>query len=226
MEISYLGHSCFKIVINGKHLIFDPFISPNELASEIPVQSLEADYVLLTHAHQDHMADAEEICKNTGATLVSNFEIVSWFQKKGVEKAHPMNHGGSKRFEFGTVKMVNAIHSSSFPDGSYGGNPAGFVVESDDKTFYYAGDTALTYDMKLIKEEFKVDFAFMPIGDNFTMNIRDAIKAADFAGTSKIIPMHYDTFPYIKIDHDEVTQIAREKGIELLLMKIGEKINL
>jgi L-ascorbate metabolism protein UlaG (beta-lactamase superfamily) len=226
MQITYYGHSCFLIEINGKNILFDPFITPNELARNIDVNSIRADYILLSHGHQDHMADVEAIYKNKKATLVSNFEIVSWFGNKGVENSHPMNHGGKATFDFGTVKMVNAIHSSSFPDGSYAGNPAGFVVETAEKTFYYAGDTALTLDMKLIGEEYDIDFAFIPIGDNFTMDIKDAVKAADFVKTNTIIGMHYDTFPYIKLDRKEVENVAANGKKEVKLMDIGETLTL
>lgn len=226
MQITYYGHSCFLIEIDGKNILFDPFITPNELAAKIDINSIRADYILLSHGHQDHMADVETIYKNTKATLVSNFEIVSWFGNKGIEHSHPMNHGGKATFDFGTVKMVNAIHSSSFPDGSYAGNPAGFVVETADKTFYYAGDTALTLDMKLIGEAYDIDFAFMPIGDNFTMDIKDAVKAADFVKTNTIIGMHYDTFPYIKLDRKEVENVAANGKKEVKLMDIGETLTL
>jgi L-ascorbate metabolism protein UlaG (beta-lactamase superfamily) len=133
-----------------------------------------------------------------------------------------MNHGGKKEFDFGNIKMVNAIHSSSMPDGSYAGNPAGFVVKSGEATFYYAGDTALTYDMKLIADEFSIDFAFLPIGDNFTMGIDDAIRAAQFIGTNKVFGMHYDTFPIIEIDKNEAIKKFSANEIELILLKIGE----
>ena len=226
MQITYYGHSCFLTEIDGKNILFDPFITPNELASKIDVKSIKADYILLTHGHQDHMADVEEVYKNTGATLVSNFELVSWFGNKGVEGGHPMNHGGKKKFDFGTIKMVNAIHSSSLPDGTYAGNPAGFVVQTKEKTFYFAGDTALTLDMQLIGQEFDIDFAFMPIGDNFTMDIHDALKAADFVKTDTIIGMHYDTFPYIQLDHEEVKNVAANAKKDLKLMEIGQTLTL
>lgn len=158
--------------------------------------------------------------------MVSNFEIVSWFENKGIENNHPMNTGGKKKFDFGTVKMVNAIHSSSLPDGSYAGSANGFVVETAEKTFYYAGDTALTLDMQLIGQEYDLDFAFMPIGDNFTMDIHDALKAADFVKTNTIIGMHYDTFPYIKLDHEEVKNVASNAGKDLKLMEIGDTFTL
>ncbi len=226
MQITYYGHSCFLIETGDQKLLFDPFITPNELAKNINVDTLKPNYIILSHGHADHVADVERIYKNSQATLVSNFEVVTWFSKKGIENNHPMNHGGRKEFGWGSLKMVNAIHSSSLPDGSYGGNPAGFVVQTSGKTFYFAGDTALTLDMKLIGEEFKIDFAFMPIGDNFTMGIEDALKAADFVGTNKIIGMHYDTFPYIKINQQDVHQVAAKAGKELKLLQIGETITL
>jgi L-ascorbate metabolism protein UlaG (beta-lactamase superfamily) len=226
MEITYLGHSCFILEAANKKIIFDPFITPNALAKDIDVDALSPDYILLSHGHQDHVADVERIYANSNAKVVSNFEVVSWFEKKGVDNTHPMNIGGKWKFDFGTVKMVNAIHSSSMPDGSYGGTAGGFVIESAGKTFYYAGDTALTRDMQLIGENYNLDFAFLPIGDNFTMDIQDAIVASDYLKTSKIIPMHFDTFPYIKINHKQVEELAMSSKKELILLKIGEKINL
>lgn len=222
MEITYYGHSSFLIKTGGKFLIIDPFISPNELAKEIDINQLPADYILLSHAHQDHVADFETIANNTGAQLISNFEIVSYYQNKGFENVWPMNIGGKHVFDFGLLKMVNAIHTSSFADGANGGNPAGFVLSNEEKTIYFAGDTALTYDMKLIGEEFNVDFAILPIGDNFTMGIEDAVKAADFVGTSQIIGMHYDTFPYINIDTEAAKAYAEQQGKSLTLLNIGE----
>jgi len=224
--ITYYGHSTFLLTIDSKRILFDPFISPNELADQIDIQSIAADYILVTHGHSDHVADVEEIAKNYHSTVVANFEVATWFQEKGIKKTHPMNHGGSKVFDFGKVKYVNAIHSSTLPDGSPGGNPGGFVVQSEQATFYFAGDTALTYDMKLIAEEFDIDFAFMPIGDNFTMGIDDALKAAEFVGTKKIIGMHFDTFPYIKIDKEAAKKAADTKGMELIMLNIGETITL
>jgi L-ascorbate metabolism protein UlaG (beta-lactamase superfamily) len=225
-EITYFGHSSFLVKIGDKKLVFDPFISPNKKATHIDVSKIRADYVLLSHGHEDHIADAEIITKESGAMLISNYEIAVWFAEKGVEKYHPMNHGGSKVFDFGKLKYVSAVHSSTLPDGSPGGNPGGFVIKHDAGCFYYAGDTALSYDMKLIGEEFKIDFAFLPIGDNFTMGIDDAIKASDFVGTNKIIAMHFDTFPYIEIDMEAAKKAATKAGKELILFNIGESITL
>lgn len=225
-EITYYGHSSFLLTIGKTNILFDPYITPNEKAGHIDIDSIAADYILVTHGHSDHVADVESIAKRNDATVVANFEVATWFENKGIEKVHPMNHGGSKLFDFGKVKFVNAVHSSTLPDGSPGGNPGGFVVQSEDQTFYFAGDTALTYDMKLIGEEFSVDFAFMPIGDNFTMGIADAVRAAEFVGTRKIIGMHYDTFPYIEIDQAAAKKAADKAGLELIMLNIGENITL
>lgn len=226
IKLTYFGHSSYLVEINKTKILFDPYISPNSKASKINVPSIEADYVLISHGHEDHVADAESITKANNAVLVSNYEIAVWFAQKGVEKYHPMNIGGSKVFDFGKVKYVNAIHSSTLPDGASGGNAGGFVIKHDSGCFYYAGDTALTYDMKLIADEFKIDFAILPIGDNFTMDIHDAIKAADFVGTKKIVGMHFDTFPYIEIDSEAAKKAVSEAGKELILINIGDSITL
>jgi L-ascorbate metabolism protein UlaG (beta-lactamase superfamily) len=226
MNITYYGHSCFSIEINGKHLLFDPFISPNELAKHINIQTIKADYILVSHGHNDHVADVESIAKRTGAKLICNWEIHNWFSKKGLENIHAMNTGGKIKLDFGSVKCVAAQHSSSMFDGTYGGNPMGFVVESSQGNFYYAGDTALTYDMKLIGEYRSIDFAFLPIGDNFTMGVDNAIIASDFINCSRIVGMHYDTFEYIKIDKNEAVSKFQRSGKDLKLMTIGESINM
>ena len=222
MKFTYYGHSCFAVEVDGKHILFDPFISPNELAKDIDVDELKADYIFISHGHVDHLADAERIALRTKATIVSNFEIVSWFQNKGLEKGHPLNHGGAWQFDFGKVKYVNAVHSSVLPDGAYGGNPGGFVIESKDGNFYYAGDTALTMDMQLIAKQHKLDFCVLPIGDNFTMGIEDAVMASDFVNCNKVIGVHYDTFGYIVLDKDKAQKAFKDKKKELILLNIGE----
>lgn len=225
MQITFLGHASLLIVTGGKSLLVDPFISGNEKASgRIDIKDLKPDYILVTHAHQDHILDVEEIGKMNKAKVVSNYEIATYYQNKGLE-AHPMNHGGSWQFDFGTLKYVNAIHSSSFPDGSNGGQPGGFILTSEGKNVYIAGDTALTMDMKLIPLSFKLDLAVLPIGDNFTMGVDDAIKASDFVECPKILGCHYDTFGYIVIDHQESVQKFSEFGKELVLLEIGESLN-
>lgn len=226
MEFTFFGHACFSVTIGGKNILFDPFISPNEKASSIDVNEIQADYILISHGHEDHVADVEVIAKRTGAKLVSNFEIISWFGSKGIENGHPMNHGGEWDFDFGKVKYVNAVHSSVMPDGAYGGNPGGFIVKNKDISFYYAGDTALHMDMKLIGEYDKLDFAVLPIGNNFTMGIDDAIIASDFIKCDKIVGIHYDTFGYIEIDHEDAKRKFTERGKELILLEIGQTIQI
>lgn len=226
MTLTYYGHACFGVSIGGKNLLFDPFITYNELAKGIDIESIPADYILLSHGHEDHVADAEAIAKRTNAMVVSNFEIVSWYGKKGITNGHPMNHGGSKQFDFGTVKYVNAVHSSELPDGSYGGNPGGFVITSDEGSFYYAGDTALTMDMKLIGDYMDVDFAILPIGDNFTMGPEDAAICCEMVNVKKAIGMHFDTFPYIVIDTEAAKRTFEKKDKELIIMEIGQTIEI
>ncbi|MFY0714256.1 metal-dependent hydrolase [Seonamhaeicola sp. NFXS20] len=225
MKITFLGHASFSIKIQDVNILVDPFITGNPLASKININTLKADYILVTHAHQDHMLNVEAIAKRTGAKVISNYEIVTHFGNLGIE-GHPMNHGGKWDFEFGTVKYVNAIHTSSFPDGSYGGQPGGFVIEGEHKNIYIAGDTALTFDMKLIPMQTKLDLAILPIGDNFTMGIDDAIVASDFVECDKVLGCHFDTFGYIEIDHDTAKRKFFEKGKDLMLLNIGEFIEL
>jgi L-ascorbate metabolism protein UlaG (beta-lactamase superfamily) len=227
MTITYYGHACFNASIGGKNILFDPFITYNELAKGIDVSAIPADYIFITHGHQDHVADALSIAQRTGAKLVSNYEIVTWFEQKGIKNNHPLNHGGKWKFDFGTAKYVNAVHGSVLPDGTYGGNPGGFVIESTEGNFYYAGDTALTMDMQLIPLTCgKLKAALLPIGDNFTMGIEDAVLAAEFVKCDKIIGLHYDTFGYIKIDQQAAKDAFAAKGKELILLNIGQSIEL
>ena len=225
MKITFYGHASLGIEVGGKNIIVDPYISPNPKASHIDVNALKADYILLTHAHGDHIADVETIAKNSNATIVSNAEIAGFYANKGFE-THPMNHGGSWNFDFGKVKFVQAIHSSSFPDGSYGGNPGGFVIEGEHKNIYIAGDTALTFDMQLIPLRTKLDLAVFPIGNNFTMDVEDAIIASDFVECDKILGYHFDTFGYIEIDHQEAVKKFFDAGKDLMLLEIGASIEL
>lgn len=226
MNLTYYGHSCFSVVINGKNLLFDPFITGNELAKEININNIEADYILLSHAHFDHVADAETIAKRTGATIIANYETAMWFAGKGIQKYQPMNTGGKWKFDFGTVKCVNAVHSSTLPDGSNGGNPMGFIIITDEMNFYYAGDTALTLDMQLIPLFADIDLAILPIGDNFTMGMEDAVQAAKMVQTKLVIGVHYDTFGFIKIDHQKAIDLFKNNELELKLPAIGETIEI
>jgi len=224
MQITYFGHSCFQVVAGGKKILFDPFISPNPLAAHIDIQSIEADYIFISHAHDDHTADALTIAKRTNAVLVGNWEVHRWFNHHGVANTHPMNIGGSWQFDFGRVKMIEAVHSSSFSDGTYGGNPSGYYMETADCNFYYAGDTALYNGMKLLGRYAKIDTAFLPIGDNFTMGPDDALIAAKYIKCDKIIGMHFDTFGFIKIDHEAAKKKFSNEDRKLILMKPGEMV--
>lgn len=223
MKLTYYGHSCFGLEIKGKHLLFDPFISPIQEQTGLNVDEIPADYILVTHGHEDHVADVERVAKRTGAQLISNFEIIQYFEKKGIEGGHGMNFGGQWSFDFGKVKYVPALHSSNMPDGSYGGNPGGFVVYTDDKVLYYAGDTALSMEMKLLEDE-GIDLVLLPIGDNYTMGYQDAVKASTFVNCNRVVGMHYDTFDPIKLDHDAAKNAFQTANKELILMQIGETL--
>lgn len=221
IKINYLGHSCFIIDINGIKLLIDPFISPNELAKNIEVENLACDYILVSHGHGDHVADLVAIAKRTNAKIVSSYEIIEWLSNQDVKNGHPMNLGGTWNFDFGSIKMMYAAHSNSLPDGTYGGTAAGFMIKADGKTIYYAGDTALMQEMKLTGELFNIDYAFLPIGDNFTMGIDDAVIAAKFINCKNIIGMHYDTFGYIKINHEKAIKAFTDAGCDLKLLPIS-----
>jgi L-ascorbate metabolism protein UlaG (beta-lactamase superfamily) len=226
MTITYYGQSCFGIKFGDHQLLIDPFISPNDLAKDINIDEIEADFILVSHAHQDHIADLESIAKRTGAMIISNYEIATKYGETGFD-TYPLNHGGKAKFDFGTVKYVTAIHSSSFPDGSYGGNPGGFVIWNDDQCFYFSGDTALTMDMQLIPMTCpKLDVAILPIGDTFTMDAKDATIACNFIQCDRVIGCHYDTFDYIKIDQAEAKQTFKSAGKTLLLPAIGESLSI
>lgn len=224
MTLTYFGHSCFLVESGGQRLLFDPFIRPNPLAKDVDISKIQADVIFLSHGHVDHLADVVALAEQTGAPVVGNWEVCEWLGRQGLTNLVAMNHGGSKGFGFGRVKMTSAIHSSTMPDGSAGGDPGGFVVEMAEGAFYYSGDTALTMDMKLIPEEFAIRFAVLPIGDNFTMGAFDAAKAAGFVDTRIVVGVHYDTFPPIQIVKQEAIGIFENAGLTLLLPAIGETI--
>lgn len=226
MKLKFYGHACFSVIIGDKELLFDPFISPNPKAAHIDIDSVEADYILVSHAHGDHIADVEVIAKRTGATIISNYEVGEYYGQKGISDIHSLNQGGSWSFDFGKVKCVPATHSSSFPDGTYGGNPVGFVIDSPEGNFYYAGDTSLSMNMKLIPLFSKLDFAVLPIGDNYTMGIEEAVMCADFIECSEIVGVHYDTFGWIEIDQEQARNAFAAKNKTLHLLEIGGSINL
>lgn len=226
MKLTCFGHSCFSVETAGVRLLFDPFITPNPLAKAVDVSKISADAILVSHGHADHIADAVDIAKRTGARVVANYEVAEWLGKQGVAGTHGMNHGGSVKLGGVRVKLVNAVHSSVLPDGTYGGNPVGFVAETGEGNFYYAGDTGLTLDMKLIAEEFKLRFAVLPIGDTFTMGAADAARAAKLCGAPVVVGVHYNTFPPIEIDTEAAKAVFAGEGLELLLPAIGETVEL
>ncbi len=224
MHISYYGHSCFYIETQGKKLIVDPFISGNSLANKlINIGAIQVDYILLTHAHQDHVLDVPAImANNPEALIISNFEIATYYQEKNYN-ALGMNHGGHSEQSCGSVKYVHAVHSSTFADGSPGGNPGGFVLHNEEAGIYIAGDTAATKDMELIPLlSPKLDMAILPVGDLFTMNYQEACMAADMVNCNTILGCHFDTFPPIEIDHEVATAYFKKRGKTLLLPRVAQ----
>jgi L-ascorbate metabolism protein UlaG (beta-lactamase superfamily) len=227
MNFKYYGHSCFLVEVKGTKLLFDPFITPNELANKvIDVDTVQADYILVSHGHADHIADCVRIASRTGAKVICSWEIYEWLGKQGITNMHPMNTGGKWNFGDFTVKCVVAQHSSGLPDGSYGGNPFGFIVYTEEGNFYYSGDTALTLDMQLIPGWAELKFAVLPIGDNFTMDVADAVQCARMIKCQQIIGVHYDTFGFIKIDHEKARKAFADTSSVLHLLNIGETINI
>ncbi|HRI58878.1 MAG TPA: metal-dependent hydrolase [Saprospiraceae bacterium] len=227
MKITYYGHSCFLVETNGKRLLFDPFVNGNPLATSVDVNTISCDYIFATHAHPDHIGDLETVAANNPEVLIVGiWEVNLYYSAKGL-RTHPMNKGGWWTFDFGRVKMVQAVHSSVFPDGTPAGEPAGFVLDSTDGVLYVAGDTALTRDMELIPMTCPaLNAAILPIGSNFTMDYHDALIASDFIRCNRIIGCHYDTFGFIKIDHLAAQNTFLEKGKELILMTVGEQIEI
>jgi L-ascorbate metabolism protein UlaG (beta-lactamase superfamily) len=227
MNLTYLGHACFLVEAGGKRILFDPFITGNPLAAHINVSSLRCDYILVSHGHNDHVGDLEAIAANNpDVVVVAIAEISGYYGQKGLN-THPMNKGGWWTFDFGRVKMVHAVHSSSLPDGSYGGEPAGFVLDTPDGVRYFAGDTALTMDMQLIPMTCPpLTAAILPIGSNFTMDYHDARIAADLLQCKRVIGCHYDTFGYIKIDHHAAIAHFADHNRVLILPTVGEPFSL
>jgi L-ascorbate metabolism protein UlaG (beta-lactamase superfamily) len=228
LKITYYGHSTFMVETNEHKIVIDPFFAPNNPVAPVTVDQVQADFVLLTHGHGDHTADAAALAKATGALVIGNFEVVGWMLAHGAKQGHGMNTGGAYTFPFGRLKLTIAHHSSSMPDGSNGGNPNGMLITfNDGHDVYFAGDTALTYDMKLIGEAGGVDLAVLPIGDNFTMGPDEAVMAAQFVKAKQVLPAHYNTFPPIRQDaHAFAEKLRRDAEIDCTVLAPGETMTL
>jgi L-ascorbate metabolism protein UlaG (beta-lactamase superfamily) len=224
-RVRWLGHAAMALETAGQHLLIDPFLTDNPAAAIKPSEA-KADYILVSHGHGDHVGDTVAIAKRTGATVIANFEIASWFKDQGV-KAHGQQHGGGFNHPFGRVKLTLAFHGSMLPDGSNGGNPCGFLIYlKDGKKIYHAADTGLFGDMRLIGEE-GIDLAVLPIGDNFTMGPDDSLRAIKLIEPKKVIPIHYDTWPLIAQDVGAwAERVRKETNAEPVVLKPGEAIKI
>lgn len=222
ITLTWHGHATFSLNINGTHIVVDPFFAGNNPSAKTAVDAVAADFILQTHGHGDHIADTVALAKRTGATVIANFEICNWIGSKGHEKVHAMNTGGGFNFPFGRVKMTPALHSSGLPDGSYGGDPGGYLVMADGKTVYIAGDTALFSDMALIGRA-GIDVAILPVGDNFTMGPEDSVLALDYLKPKMVIPGHYNTWPPIAIDVNAwAERVKMETAVTPLILQVDE----
>lgn len=225
MKLTYFGHSAFQIETNGTTLLFDPFITGNPRAEGVVAAGdLTPDVILLTHAHGDHWGDTLDIAHRTGALLVANYEITTYAQNHGHQHVQPMNTGGSWTFDWGRVTQTYARHSSSFPDGAYGGNPNGYLVYVEGRCIYAAGDTCPFAEMAWIGEENRVDVALLPVGDCFTMGPKDSVRAARMIKPALTIPIHYDTFPLIEIDTEAWAALMAEAGFATRILQPGETL--
>ena len=225
LKVRWYSHACFLIETDDAKLLIDPFLTGNPL-SPIQADDIEADYILVSHGHGDHVGDTVSIAKRTGATVISNFEIQNWLVDQGLETVHPQHIGGGFNYPWGRVKLTIAQHGSALPDGSYGGNPCGFLLYIQDRKIYHACDTGLFYDMKLIGEE-GIDLAILPIGDNFTMGPDDALRAVKLIEPVLVVPIHYDTFEVIKQDpHVWAERVKEETSTKVEVMKPGDAISL
>ena len=218
MDLTYFGHATFQIETGDTTLLFDPFLVENPHTDVTP-DALSPDVILVSHAHFDHYADVESFAGEDGPLVISNFEIISRVGSDyDHENVHPLNEGGSIEFDWGFVEGTHARHTSSFPDGSYGGTAGGFVLELDDATVYYTGDTAPFAEMEWIGEAYDVDVMIAPVGDVVTMGVDGAIHAAEMVDASTVVPVHYDTFPFIEVDLDEVEEAFEDAGFDCAVM--------
>jgi len=223
-KLTYLSHSAWLIENDDFKIVIDPFLEGNPTAPISPAE-LQANFIIVTHAHGDHIGDAIPMAKASEGLIISNFEIANYCTAQGAQ-AHPMHIGGAREFPFGRVKLTPAWHGSSFPDGSYGGTPAGCLITIDGKTIYHTGDTGLFMDMQLIGEMNEIDLMMVNIGDNFTMGIDDAVKAVEMVKPKLVMPMHYKTFDVIDVDPDEFVQKVEEKGFKAQVVDIGKGFEL
>ncbi|HJT76092.1 MAG TPA: metal-dependent hydrolase [Gemmataceae bacterium] len=221
-RVRWLGHACLLFDSDGRRVLVDPFLTGNPAAA-VQAADVEADAILISHGHADHVGDVVDIARRTGATVVANYEIAQWLQKQGLEKVHGQQHGGGFGYPFGRVKLTLAFHGSALPDGSYGGNPAGFLITfQDGKKVYDAADTGLFGDMRLIGEE-GLDLAILPIGDNFTMGPDDALRAVRLLQPKKVLPIHYNTWDVIKQDAQAwAERVRRETQAQPVVPRPGE----
>lgn len=225
MKLKYFAHSAFQITTDkGIKILIDPYLDENK-NSPVKSQDLTADFIILSHAHGDHLGDAMKIAKKNDLIFICVNELANYLKSKGFN-AHGMNIGGSFPFDFGRVKLTIAHHGSVTPDGVYGGNPAGILLNIDNKIIYHTGDTGLFYDMKLIGEMNSIDYMLLPIGDNFTMGITDAVKAVELVNPKVAIPMHYDTFPVIPADPNQFKELLEKAGKKCKVLKFGEEIQI
>jgi len=227
VSVRYYGHACLEFDFNGTKVLLDPFITYNPLAKNINVEELNPEYIFISHGHEDHVADLVKIQKHSQATVAAIVETAGWIKKQGIssDKVIDFNFGGTLDLPFGKVKMVYALHTNATPDGAYGGVPCGFVFTVGDKTIYFAGDTGLTMEMKLL-EDLNIDWAILPLGGHYTMDMYDAVKATRFINCKNVIGMHYDTFSPITIDKQKARELFLDSDLNLKLLEVGESIDL